>query len=257
MIKQLLLSFLLLVILSVSYTQDYKNDPDLEKYLKRREGVKYPNIIKINTLAIAFNNASLIYERALAPRVSANIGVGYKYAGGLPRFFESEDKALQFSINKITGFSITPELRYYLKTCDSRFLEGFYGGIYFRYTQYTSNAEFDYIPLDYDPQYYKADALLSEVGGGITLGYQILLWDRLSLDFLFFGPRYSFYNIGYEFDKGVSQEFLDDLSAKINTVIDRLGIDYTVDLKQENESRASTSFDFSNIRFGISIGFAF
>jgi len=232
-------------------------DPDLEKYLKRREGVKFPNIIKISTLAIVFNNASLMYERALVPRLSVIIGGGYKYAGGLPKMFETEDKVLQFKLNKITGFSFTPELRYYIKTCDSRFLDGFYGGIYFRYTRYDTDAEFDYFPVDNDIQFYRADAYLTEAGAGISLGYQILLWERLSIDFMFFGPRYSFYNIGYEFSSGVSQEFLDELSTKINDIIDRFGFDYKVELKQEGEGRASTSFDFSNLRFGISIGFAF
>jgi hypothetical protein len=251
--NKLFVTMLLLILWNIGSAQD----PDLEKYLKRREGVKYPNIIKINSLAIAFSNASLIYERALAPRVAVNIGVGYKYAGGLPRLFESDDNTMQLQINNITGYSVTPELRYYLKTCDSRLLDGFYGGIYFRYTRFTSNAKFDYFPAEHDPQYYKADAFLSEVGGGITLGYQLLLWERLSIDFLFFGPRYSFYNIGYEFDSGVSQEFLDELSGKLNEVIDRFGIDYTVELKQEGENNASNSFGFGNVRFGISIGFAF
>lgn len=232
-------------------------DPDLEKYLRRREGVKYTNIIKINSLSIIFKNASLVYERALAPRFSLNIGGGYKYAGGLPKMFNSEDNVLQFSINRITGFTVTPELRYYLRACDSRLLDGFYAGIYFRYTRYTSDAQFNYYPDSTSPQFYKANAVLTEVGGGITLGYQLLLWERLSIDFLFFGPRYSFYNIGYEFDSGVSQEFLDELSGKINIVIDRAGIDYQVELKERGDRNASTTFDFSNIRFGISFGFAF
>jgi len=249
--------FPLLLIVLLNNTIFAQQDPDLEKYLRRRAGVKYPNVIKINTVAIAFNNGSLIYERALAPRVSVNIGAGYKYAGELPKMLASEDNKVQLHLNKITGFSVTPELRYYLKACDSRLLDGFYMGLYFRHTNYSTSAEFDYFPENDVMQQFSANATLTEYGGGITLGYQILIWERLAIDFLFFGPRYSVNHIGYQFDSNVSEEFLNDLSGYVNEVIDRFGFEYTVDLKQVGENQASTSFGFTNMRFGISVGFAF
>jgi len=235
----------------------YAQDPDLEKYLRRREGIKYPNIIKINTLAIPFNNISLIYERGLIPRLSFLIGAGYKYSGDVPKFFIEADNIINIKLDKLQGYSITPELRYYLKTCDARFLDGFYLGVYFRHTHYSTSAEFDYFPENYGMQFYQADMVMNEYGAGLTIGYQLILWERLSIDFMFFGPRFSNYHIGYEFDKNVSQEFLDDLSGYINEVINSYGFDYEVDLKQNGESRASTSFSFASTRFGLSIGFAF
>jgi hypothetical protein len=44
------------------------------KYL--RENIKYPNIIKINSLALTLKNISLMYERGIIPRLSAGIGIG-------------------------------------------------------------------------------------------------------------------------------------------------------------------------------------
>ena len=253
--KKLFIIFILAsIVLGPLYSQD---DPELAKYLKRREGIKYPNILKVNTLAIPFNNISMSYERGVVPRFSILIAAGYKYSGNLPDLFGTENENLQIKLDQITGYSLSPELRYYLKSCDSRLLEGFYAGLYFRHTHYTTSAEFNFYPESTPSEYYKADLTINELGVGISIGYQLMLWERLSIDFMFFGPRYSNYHIGYEFNQVASQEFLDELNGYINEVIDRFGIDYTVDVKQDGEARASTSFSFVNTRFGISFGFAF
>ncbi len=68
----LTLLFIFILITLTSYSQEEKgNDQELEKYLRKSEGYyKYSNVIKVNTLAIAFNNISVTYERAVAPRLS-------------------------------------------------------------------------------------------------------------------------------------------------------------------------------------------
>ena len=232
-------------------------DVDLEKYLKKRKGVTYPNIIKINTLAIAFNNISLLYERSIIPRLSAGIGVGYKYAGVAPSMFTLENSVIKLDMDEINGFSITPGMRYYLKSCDHNKQEGFYAGIYFRYTYYSTAVNFKYFRIDNPIEYIHADMAMQEYGAGIQLGYQLMLWERLSIDFLFLGPRISNYTLAYRFDQMPSQEFFDDLSEYINEVIDRFGGDYDVEIKQEGEAKARTSFSFVSTRFGLSLGFAF
>ena len=254
-----IIGLILIILLSSNliYSQEQKEDYQLDKYLKRSEGYKYPNIIKINTLAIAFSNVSLSYERMLARRLSFIASVGYKFTGSTPKLFHVNAPTIDAKLDKITGFTITPELRYYLKNCDPGLLEGFYVGIYLRYTHYNSGAQFDYFPEGMAQEFYSSDIQMSEVGGGIQLGYQLALWERFNIDFMFFGPRFSSYNLIYEFDQNVSEAFLNDLSDYLNEVIDRFGLDYTVDLKQSGDSRASNSFTFANVRFGISFGFAF
>lgn len=219
--------------------------------------IKFPNIVKINTLAIPFNNLSLSYERGIIPRLSAGIGFGYKYAGTEPKIFSVNNSKINADLEKIQGFSITPDLRYYIRTCDPSYLDGFYAGLYFRYTGYTSAANFIYEPDDSGTEYYTSDIRLNEYGLGLQLGYQLILWERFSIDLLFFGPRFSNYHFDYEFNQPPSEEFLDDLSEHMDEVIDRFGFDYNVEVKQEGEFKASSTFSFANTRFGISLGFAF
>ena len=251
--KILVISILSLFMVETVISQDL----DIEKEKPQKEKITYPNVIKINSLALAFSNISLAYERGIIPRISVGIGVGYKYAGTEPKMLQVNNSTIGVQLGKIQGFSITPEARYYLKTCDPRQLEGFYAGLYLRYTGYKTAADFQYTPENSTVEYYNADITMNEYGVGIQLGYQILLWERFSVDFLFFGPRFSSYHLGYNFNQQPSQEFLDDLSEYLNEVVDRFGADYNVDIKKEGEANASTTFSFANMRFGLSIGFAF
>jgi hypothetical protein len=251
--KIIILSILFCLLIEPVISQDL----DINKEELQRENIRYPNIVKINSLALVFNNLSLLYERGIIPRVSAGIGVGYKYAGAAPNLFTVENSTISVQYDKIKGFTITPEARYYIKSCDPGKLEGFYAGLYLRYTGYTTSADFEYIPEDDLPEFYNSDIALREFGVGIQLGYQLIIKERFSIDFLFLGPRFSSYNFSYEFDQEPSQEFLDDLSEYLNEVVDRFGLDYNVDIQKEGEAKASTTFSFANVRFGLSLGFAF
>lgn len=223
----------------------------------KREEITYPNIIKINSLALLLSNASLVYERGIIPRVSAGIGLGYKYAGTEPKLLSVSNSEIEVELDKIQGFSITPEAKYYIRSCDPSKLEGFYIGLYLRYTGNGTAADFEYNPEYGSSELYHSDVRLNEYGVGLQLGYQLIIKERLSIDFLFFGPRYSSYYMTYEFTDTPSQEFLDDLSLYLNEIIDRFGFDYNVDIQKDGDARASTSFLFANTRFGISLGFAF
>jgi len=227
------------------------------KPVQEKVKVRHPNIIKINTLALPFNNLSLYYERSIIPRLSAGIGFGYKYGGLIPKVFSVNNSVIEFEMDKIQGYSITPDVRYYLKSCDAGKLEGFYVGLYFRYTYYSTDVNFTYSQINLPVEYPHADMVMKEYGLGIELGYQLILWERFSIDFLFIGSRYSFYRIGYKFDTEPSQEFLDDLSQHLNQVVDNLGIDYNVEVEQEKGTEFRASFPFLSMRFGLSLGFAF
>ena len=241
------------LIIGTAISQDINTD----KIKPQNEEVVYPNIVKINSLALIFNNASLLYERAIIPRLSVGMGMGYKYAGAEPKLLAASNSDIAVDIDKITGISITPEARYYIKACDPGKLEGFYAGVYLRYTGYRSGASFEYLRVNKPTESYHSNLSLNEYGVGIQLGYQLIIKERFTIDFMFLGPRFSSYHLGYNFDKQPSQEFLDELSEYLNEVVDRFGLDYNVDIKKEGDAKATTSFSFANTRFGISFDLHF
>jgi len=250
-LKKSLILILLIFISQLIHSQD-SSFTKLEKIK-----ITNPNIIKINTISLPFKNIALTYERGIKPNLSAEIGVNYKYGGFAPKILSINSSEIGLNMDDVKGVTITPEIKYYIKTCDPTLLEGFYIGAYLRYTRYKTGIDFTYTVPSQATAEYSADIGMREMGVGIKLGYQLLIKKRFVMDFLFFGPRFSTYKFGYEFKEGPSQEFYDDLSEYLNNVIDRFGGDYNVNIKKSGEGKASTSFSFVNMRFGLSLGYSF
>lgn len=245
--------FLLMLVCSVpavAQSIDANNTLDAEE-------IRRPNIVKLNSLGLLFKNLSLIYERGIMPRVSVGLGIGYKYQGTVPSILEVNSSIIEVDFEDIKGISITPEARYYLRNCDGGKLEGFYTGLYMRYTGYDTSSDFEYRPENDPAESYNTDLTMREFGMGIQLGYQMIIKERFSIDFLILGPRFSRYKLSYEFDQPISNSFKSDLSEYLTETINRLGLDYEVNIKNEGQTTASSSFSFLNARVGLSFGYTF
>lgn len=220
---------------------------------------QYKNVAKINGIAMALKNVSLTYERSIKPRLTGIIGVGYKFSGGTPSFFKKNSTNFSFGTDGIKGITITPELRYYLKSCENQTPNGFYASIYFRYAYYKSGLDFTYYPNYPDKEEVKfyVDARFDEFGVGFLLGYQLLIKERFVIDFMIIGPRQSWITMKYEFDDNVSEKFLTELEEYLQDIVDRFGIDHKVEIDKTGVKDAKVSFNFTNVRFGISLGYSF
>ena len=221
---------------------------------------EYKNVGKISVIALALSNLSLSYERSFKPRWTAGLYAGYKFSGGTPTLFGLDSTSISMSTDGIKGFSFTPELRYYLKSCENQSPNGFYAGLYFRYTNYKTGARFNYYPNFPDKSevnHIGSDISMNEVGVGVMLGYQLLIKDRFIVDFIIIGPRKSWVNMKYEFDNDVPEEFLTELEKNLQSIVDRFGFDHEVDIDKSGIKDAKFSFNFANVRFAISVGYAF
>ena len=221
---------------------------------------EYKNIGKIGVIALALSNISLSYEKSFKPRWTAGLNAGYKFSGVTPNIFGLDSTSISISTDGIKGFSITPELRYYIKSCENQSPNGFYTGLYFRYTNYKTGAKINYYPNFPEKDvvhYFGSDASLNEIGVGLMLGYQLLIKDRFIVDFIIIGPRRSWINMKYEFDDNVSEEFLTELEKNLQSIVDRFGFDYDVKLDKSGLRDAKFSFSLNQVRFAISLGYAF
>jgi hypothetical protein len=249
---------ILVVFLSASgKAQNAEDNSKPEKLKLFQTNYQYNSIPKINVMAMAFNNVSLFYERAIYPNVTASLGIGIKSSGKSHKLFEANDYNLRVDFGSITGYSITPEFRYYLKTCEENLPAGFYAGIYFRYNVYKSNADFVHQIPDSIPSYFSSDASLRELGVGIQLGYQLVIKKRFTVDFLFFGPRYSFLKLTNEFNGQITESTKKDVEDYVNSVIERFGGKGDFEMKPSTTQKFSGNTGFPSFRFGISLGYAF
>lgn len=118
------------------------------------------NAIKINPISAILRTGSIFYERKLNDGISAQLGLSIS--------------GLKLDNVKYQGFSITPEVRFYMK---KRAISGLYVAPYLRYQNYQLSAD-------------DKKGTLSSIGGGALVGRQWVFGSGFALD-LFLGPSYN------------------------------------------------------------------
>ena len=158
------------------------------------------NVIKIGGSSGFANTLSFSYERVLNPDLSVALTASYMLPiqpEGLLNL-ETEDLVIGGD-RELTGIFITPEVKWYptQRSTTGASGAGFYVGAYARWSdmRYTSSisgvSESNGSTVNADLQMD-----LIEYGLGIDAGYQLLMCkDRVAVDFVFFGPRFSAYTL--------------------------------------------------------------
>jgi Protein of unknown function (DUF3575) len=136
-------------------------------------------VVKVNILSPVVKTGSFFYERKLTDNSSLQLG-------GLFTNWGAGD-------DRISGFAITPEYRFYLSE-RSVAPEGFYVGPFLRYQNLTLKSSYEDVSFDSNgnPSYFtRSDkASLNTFGGGVVVGRQWIFKERFALD-LFLGPSYN------------------------------------------------------------------
>lgn len=152
--------FLFLVTLSYSQDPDVVVSDEGDSVITGGKPVKpVNNAIKTDLLAWAFNTGVLKYERVLTEKVSAQ--VGFYYSWDFPAYDEGYTA---------TGFSITPELRYFLLEKKSA-PRGLYLAPNYRYQK-----------LDTENLMESSEATIINNSIAVNLGYQLVLKDLFLIE---------------------------------------------------------------------------
>ena len=169
------------------------------------EGRFYKNVIRYNLSgAIVFGIDKYIvfgYERVVSPHQSFSINVG---RASLPKLITISTDSFDLEKDqKRSGFNISADYRFYLARENKfRIPHGVYIGPYYSYNHFTGENHWT----------YKRGGANSNIGTntdfdvhtfGFELGYQFVLWKRLTLDMLMVGPGVGFYNYKAKFDSNI------------------------------------------------------
>jgi len=216
---------------------------------------EYKNNIKINTAALLFSNISLQYERKLSSHWTLVAGAGYRWGGTVPKALGLGNLIVNTDDTRITGFSITPEVRYYFNLCEcGGSPSGFYAGLYGRYTKFYGDLNFN---LWNGSEYYEALVVsnLRELGIGLQLGYQFVFKQRWTVDLMFAGPRLSNYKFKADVDSDDVEALISAVEEGINEKRDWLGMDpISID---PTSGDLEAQFGFKAFRYAVGIGFRF
>lgn len=214
----------------------------------------YKNALKLNSIGLVLNNASLLYERNLNGQFAVMLGAGYRWGGDIPKVFGLGNLIVSSNSRGLQGYHFTPELRYYFNFCDCAVLpSGLYAGLYTRYTKYYGDLNFHYWT---GAEYVDVGVVskLNEMGAGIQLGYQFVFKERFLVDFMFAGPRFSTQRLRFSFNSDYAGELIPIIEEEINTRLEWLGMD-PISISPSGE--IDTRFGFRNFRYALSLGFLF
>jgi len=245
------------------------------------------NNIKLDIVPLALGKINLSYERVVNDHQSAQIKLGFLIPRSLPGTLydvsEVEDYGGTASLqNRIKGFSVSGEYRFYTGSSRKQSLRGFYFAPYLKWNKYkietTSNfgyeanlseyyeltaeqqaaAEFNGSGYDIDVA-ANFDAGFRQLGLGAMIGYQWLIADKVSIDWNFFG-------LGIDhtvFEVDISSEGVDVDYTKWGKEIEEEVKDFTVVgdkievTVEKNSVNAKAPFLLPNLRMSISVGIAF
>jgi hypothetical protein len=215
------------------------------------------NLIKLNFLSLVFfNTTTLNYERSIGDKMSVGVGAGRRFSGSLPGLFQSSESDLTISDSDLTGLFFNLEFRWYLDKCnDKGDMKGLYIGPYLKVNR---------LSLDFDTEFDPGEELilnsgqakLVEIGLGGLIGYQLELWDKVTIDFMFFGPRISRFNLSFGFKNEISEEFTGSIEDNVNGILEKVlmngGVDFDIEKKE-----IKTDFFRTAFKYGIGIGYKF
>ena len=219
------------------------------------------NLIKIGITSSIANVISINYERVLDPDWSVALTVSYMLPlqpSGLLDL--NSDNISLSSDRKLTGFYITPEVKWFLEKSDKRPApRGLYIGAYLRYsdTRFSANLLAEGSGTDVSGSIRSSLRIdLLEYGIGPSMGYQFLaIKDRLVVDAIFFAPRFSLYTLKVKADLQGDGQLGEDLAQAIEDRLGRGIVNPSIDLS----TSGSTTIDRNSLgyRYGIKIGYAF
>lgn len=202
------LSKLLLInILAVAFLTNFPASAQ-QSFRSDTSDKKYKNVIRYNISgALLFGADKYIvlgYERVVNKRQSFSINVG---RAALPKLasFSTDSVSLTKDV-KNSGFQISADYRFYLgKENRYEVPHGVYIGPYYSYNGFKRDNSWNYKTSSGTTSVATSQSDISIHVAGLEMGYQFVLWKRLTLDMLLIGPGFGRYKIDATIQENLSQ----------------------------------------------------
>lgn len=209
------------------------------------------NLIKLNLASLALKTFSVQYERAIHKKISVGMGFRVMPKGSLPfsSSFDSIDE--QLGSLELGNVAITPEIRFYM---GKGVFKGFYVAPFLRYANYNASINYEFesnnmtetIPLN---------GKLNTFTGGVLLGAQWRIANKVYFDWSIFGPQYGFSSGELAGVKTLNADEQQSLRDNLNDIDLPVGkIESTV---TANGATVKVNGPWAGIRANIGIGYRF
>jgi hypothetical protein len=240
----------LLVIITISASYTY-GQADTAKHF--RNTIKYNitnpmlfgwkfNVIGYERVIMEHQTASITMGRVAFPRLSGD------YADEIGITDQQDDKGFNFSL----------DYRFYLRK-ENKYgaPRGVYIGPYYAYNHFTRELIWNLNTSSFTGT-VNTDINLSANFIGAQLGYQFILWNRLTIDMILMGPGQWFFNMKTDFSTSLSAADETLLLEKLNEKFKEKfpGSEFIFRGEGFNAEKSSST-QATGIRYLINIGFRF
>ena len=221
---------------------------------------QFKNVVRYNlTGALLFGIDKYIvlgYERLLTPRQSFSVNLG---KAALPKLTTIITDSFELSQDlKNTGYNISVDYRFYLaKENKHAAPHGLYIGPYYSFNSFSRENRWKFVNTS-TGSFVNTSSDLTIHTIGFELGYQFILWKRMTLDFLMVGPGLGVYKYQVNFEDNLDPANAEQLKQALMQLLTQRfpGMDYVFSEKQL-DARGTLSTTTWGYRYLIQIGYAF
>jgi len=240
---------LTVLLISASYTYG-----QTDTIIHFRNTIKY-NIT--NPMLFGWKYNVIGYERVIKDYQTASISMGRI---DFPRLFESglADSIGITNQQNDKGFNFSLDYRFYLRSENKHGApRGVYIGPYYAYNHFSRELTWE---LNTDSHSGEVGTKVNMTANfiGAQLGYQFILWNRLSIDMILMGPGKWLFNMTTTFDTSLSPEdealLLEQLNEKFK---EKFPASDFVFSGEGFEAKKSTNTSATGLRYLVNIGFRF
>ena len=220
----------------------------------------FKNVIRYNlssALFLGFDKSIVFgYERVIRPNQSISVNFGKI---SMPKIVSIDTDS--FKLNKdvtSSGVNLSIDYRFYLPK-ENKHLppHGLYIGPYYSFNRYTRENRWDYARAGSN-DFVITNSELTINTVGFELGYQFVLWKRLTLDLLMVGPGVGFYNFEAKIDNSLDEATKEQLRQGLDQLLTQrfpgLNFVFSDEAISGNGTMNTTSIGY---RYLVQVGFNF
>jgi hypothetical protein len=264
--KFLLVVFVFVLQISNSHSllmAQVATTPDTNQEHKVEKARNFKNTIRFNiTNPVLLSEKSIIfgYERVIKNHMSFSVNFGYTT---LPPMrlgdvnVENEDIQLT-NTSTDKGFNFSVDYRFYLNKVNKHVApRGVYLAPYYSYNHFERVNTWFLTTTNFNGEVITDFTIDIHTIGG-ELGYQFVLWDRLALDFVLFGPGIASYALKTNLSTTLDADDQSELFQLINDHLEENIPGYSLVIEEGDFVKSGTSKTTDvGFRYMIHLGFRF
>ena len=205
-----ILTVLVIIMLAFTSVLNAKNHPDSTRNYKNNIRFNITNPMLFGKEFNVFN-----YERVITDHQTASIGAGRITFPNLVSFRTLDSIGIKSQRND-RGYNFSIDYRFYLKSENKHLApRGVYIGPYYAYNHFRRDITWEYSSGSFSETVSTKVSFAANFIGA-QLGYQFVLWDRVTIDMILLGPGKWYFKLKTEFDTSLSEKDEALLLEKLN-----------------------------------------